>query len=144
MHERHVLKRCDPKEKAKEEKKVVKSFTDIDFPKKTATLSGLLNQLDGVSSNHGRILIMTSNHADKLDPALIRPGRIDKQFHLTFCSKEQIVDFYKLFFGKDEEIPHGLLKQLPERVFTPAEVSNLFLMFRGDKQKAIESLTSKK
>ncbi|KFY34768.1 hypothetical protein V494_06487 [Pseudogymnoascus sp. VKM F-4513 (FW-928)] len=41
------------------------------------SLSALLNVLDGVSSQEGRILIMTTNHIDKLDDALIRPGRVD-------------------------------------------------------------------
>jgi chaperone BCS1 len=41
------------------------------------SLSGLLNILDGVASQEGRILIMTTNHMEKLDKALIRPGRID-------------------------------------------------------------------
>lgn len=44
---------------------------------KQLTLSGLLNAIDGVGSRENRILILTSNHADKLDPALIRPGRVD-------------------------------------------------------------------
>ena len=38
------------------------------------TFSGLLNAIDGVTSTEGRILFMTTNHVDKLDPALIRPG----------------------------------------------------------------------
>lgn len=41
------------------------------------TLSGLLNAIDGLGARDNRILIMTSNHAEKLDAALIRPGRID-------------------------------------------------------------------
>ncbi|KAG5929025.1 hypothetical protein E4U53_002532 [Claviceps sorghi] len=41
------------------------------------SLSGLLNILDGVASQEGRILIMTTNHIEKLDKALIRPGRVD-------------------------------------------------------------------
>lgn len=41
------------------------------------SLSGLLNILDGVASQEGRVLIMTTNHIEKLDKALIRPGRVD-------------------------------------------------------------------
>ena len=41
------------------------------------TLSGLLNAIDGVTSSEGRIVFMTTNYVDKLDPALIRPGRVD-------------------------------------------------------------------
>ena len=46
-------------------------------------LAGVLNVLDGVVDSPGRIVIMTSNHPEKLDPALIRPGRINKQLHLA-------------------------------------------------------------
>jgi mitochondrial chaperone BCS1 len=46
------------------------------------SLSGLLNAIDGVSSNEGRILIMTTNNPEELDKALIRPGRVD--MHVTF------------------------------------------------------------
>src|SRR5690606_7749955 len=41
------------------------------------TFSGLLNAIDGVASGEGRLLFMTTNHPERLDPALIRPGRID-------------------------------------------------------------------
>ena len=46
-------------------------------------LSGLLNVLDGVVDTPERILIMTTNHPERLDPALIRPGRIDKKILLA-------------------------------------------------------------
>ena len=42
------------------------------------TLSGLLNALDGVSSREGRVLFLTTNHPERLDPALVRPGRVDR------------------------------------------------------------------
>jgi len=41
------------------------------------TFSGFLNALDGVASGEERIIFMTTNHVSKLDPALIRPGRVD-------------------------------------------------------------------
>merc|ERR1719158_2290509 len=44
---------------------------------RSVTFSGLLNALDGVASQEGRIYFLTTNHIDKLDPALIRPGRCD-------------------------------------------------------------------
>ena len=40
------------------------------------TFSGLLNMLDGVASTEARILFMTTNYIDRLDPALIRPGKV--------------------------------------------------------------------
>jgi DNA polymerase III delta prime subunit len=46
-------------------------------PPPSLTLGALLNHLDGALCNHGRIFIMTANHVERLDPALIRPGRMD-------------------------------------------------------------------
>lgn len=47
-------------------------------------LTGLLNALDGVVASPGRIVIMTTNHPEMLDPALTRPGRIDKQLVMGY------------------------------------------------------------
>jgi len=58
------------------------------------TFSGLLNALDGVSASEGRIVFMTTNHLENLDPALIRPGRIDLILELgqaTLGQKEELV-----------------------------------------------------
>ncbi|KAI3325627.1 P-loop containing nucleoside triphosphate hydrolase protein, partial [Xylariaceae sp. AK1471] len=52
------------------------------MPKDGCTLSGLLNVLDGVGSHEGRIILMTTNFIERLDAALVRPGRIDKQVYL--------------------------------------------------------------
>lgn len=54
------------------------------------TLSGLLNCLDGVTSTEARILFMTTNYLDRLDPALIRPGRVDVKEYIGFCSNYQL------------------------------------------------------
>merc|ERR1719474_235322 len=53
-------------------------------------LAGLLNVLDGVVDSPGRIVVMTTNHPDKLDPALIRPGRINKRIHLGYVKAAAI------------------------------------------------------
>jgi len=62
------------------------------------TFSSFINCLDGVSAPHGRILFMTTNHVDKLDPALIRPGRIDKQFNIGNATPEQARQIFLRFF----------------------------------------------
>eukprot|EP00301_Raphidiophrys_heterophryoidea_P000353 c10177_g1_i1.p1 GENE.c10177_g1_i1~~c10177_g1_i1.p1 ORF type:complete len:585 (+),score=155.26 c10177_g1_i1:153-1907(+) len=60
-------------------------------------LAGLLNALDGVVDCPGRIVVMTTNHPDKLDPALIRPGRVNIKLHLGFmhtAEAQQMADHY--------------------------------------------------
>lgn len=61
------------------------------------TLSGFLNALDGVAAPDGRIMFMTTNYLEKIDPALLRPGRIDKKFHYTYATESQIYTLAKRF-----------------------------------------------
>lgn len=70
---------------------------------KKITEDCILNILDGIDENYGRITIMTTNKLDVLEniDALMRPGRIDKVIEVTFCSKSQIIGIIKFFFGND-------------------------------------------
>lgn len=61
-------------------------------------LSGLLNVLDGVVDTPERILIMTTNHPEHLDPALIRPGRIDKKILLGYMAPAHATSMIEHYF----------------------------------------------
>ncbi|THH23205.1 hypothetical protein EUX98_g7970 [Antrodiella citrinella] len=69
----------------------------------TLTLSGLLNALDGVAASEGRILFATTNHLDRLDPALSRPGRMDVWIEFKNASKWQAELLFNNFFPSAEE-----------------------------------------
>lgn len=76
---------------------------------KFLTYSGLLNALDGVStSQHGTIIIMTTNYKEKLGDALIRPGRIDFSIELTFCDHHQIVEMTTNIITKSYDIINNI------------------------------------
>lgn len=62
------------------------------------TLSGLLNCLDGVAAQEGCLIFMTTNHIEKLDSALIRPGRVDVQVEFKNATASQITRAYHNFF----------------------------------------------
>ena len=62
-----------------------------------------MNALDGVRSQEGRILIMTTNHKEKLDPALLRPGRADVHAELNYASEKQIKGLFKKFYPEASE-----------------------------------------
>lgn len=66
--------------------------------KSGVTFSGLINALDGITAREGRIMIMTTNHVDKLDPALIRPGRADKQIFMDNANYQQARLMHERFF----------------------------------------------
>jgi chaperone BCS1 len=64
----------------------------------TLSLSGLLNSLDGVAAAEGRLLFATTNHIERLDPALSRPGRMDVWVNFTYATKWQAEGIFKCFF----------------------------------------------
>lgn len=88
--------------------------------KKGITLSGLLNAVDGIAARDGRLLFITSNHPDKLDPALLRPGRVDVRERLELMDEPEAramasawgVDFVQL---------------APPLPIAPARLQNLLL-----------------
>ena len=69
------------------------------------SLSGLLNTIDGAASHEGRVLIMTTNHPNKLDPALIRPGRVDLQIKFTLATRDQCRDIFKRMYSNTDAAP---------------------------------------
>jgi mitochondrial chaperone BCS1 len=79
-----------------------------DAKKQGVTLSGLLNVIDGVFSPPGAVFVMTTNHKEKLDPALIRPGRIDVQLHITYATSDQKKALYHRF-SETRECPQKYL-----------------------------------
>ncbi|KAI1116460.1 BCS1 N terminal-domain-containing protein [Nemania sp. NC0429] len=66
------------------------------------SLSGLLNILDGVASQEGRILIMTTNHVEQLDKALIRPGRVDITVEFGLADKHMTTNIFRNIFASLE------------------------------------------
>lgn len=96
------------------------------------TFSGLLNAIDGVASQEGRIVIMTTNHVEKLDPALIRPGRCDLRIEMKNCSKYQLEKMWMKFFPQHDEMAKDFSNKLDEFVYSPARVQELFMKYRDD------------
>ena len=67
------------------------------------SFSGLLNGLDGIGGKDASIFVLTSNHIERLDPALIRPGRIDLHIQFPNCTDEQIRLMFKQFYADTSE-----------------------------------------
>jgi chaperone BCS1 len=74
-----------------------------DAPMNGITLSGLLNVLDGFHAPSGVLFVMTTNHVEKLDAALLRPGRIDYKLYLGSATYQQKVELYRRFFPDASE-----------------------------------------
>ena len=86
------------------------------------TLADVLNLLDGGREAPGRLLIMTSNHPEALDPALLRPGRVDGIIEFANADAALITDMYKGFFGCPPEFAVPDTKR-----HSPAQVSQYML-----------------
>ncbi|KAJ0298560.1 hypothetical protein Brms1b_013355 [Colletotrichum noveboracense] len=123
-------------------------------PPGTLSLSGLLNVLDGVASQEGRVLIITTNHIEHLDDALIRPGRVDKKIEFQLADTEVVRKlFCTVFEQSEEELPdlgsrekrNEEVRQLavqfagvvPELEFSPADILSFLLANRGSPSSAL-------
>ncbi|KAL3818785.1 hypothetical protein ACJIZ3_004690 [Penstemon smallii] len=107
------------------------------------TLSGLLNFIDGLWSSCGdeRIIIFTTNNKEKLDPALLRPGRMDMHIHMSYLTVEGFklltstylnITGHHRCFGEIEELIEGMK-------VSPAEVAEE-LMQSDDADTSLEGL----
>lgn len=107
------------------------------------SLSGLLNILDGVASQEGRVLIMTTNHIEKLDEALIRPGRVDMMVKFDLANTQMITTIFRSIFATLEgDIPPSA-KPLPSiRVPSSLSKSEIAIRLIEDEKKKAEELAS--
>ena len=110
------------------------------------TFSGLLNAIDGVTSTEGRILFMTTNYVERLDPALIRPGRVDFKQYIGHNSHNQCVRMFGNFFPDETKNNPELPVKFADKVMkldTPvsaAQVQGMFMFYKNDPCKALENV----
>ncbi|KAF0908748.1 hypothetical protein E2562_028567 [Oryza meyeriana var. granulata] len=112
-------------------------------PQQNITLSGLLNFIDGLWSTSGeeRVIVFTTNYKDRLDPALLRPGRMDMHVYMGYCGWEAFKTLVHNYFLVDD---HPLFPEIREVIsqvdVTPAEVSEMMLRSE-DADVALRGLT---
>lgn len=136
------------------------SREDIDLNKSAyqglgrVTLSGMLNVIDGISSSEERIMFMTTNYPEKLDPALKRPGRVDMKFYIGYASETQLARAFERFYPPELGGPTGedFIKaitaakksiKLPksEKIeFSMADVQSYFLLHKDKPQDALKQI----
>ncbi|KAK7221893.1 hypothetical protein V2G26_009896 [Clonostachys chloroleuca] len=121
----------------------------------TVTFSGLLNALDGLAAGEERIAFLTTNHIERLDPALIRPGRVDMMLRIGEATRFQAAQMWDRFYG-DVDLDHSnrerFLNRLDElglfgvnpdgepshRHTSTAAIQGLFLFHKTDMQGSID------
>lgn len=100
------------------------------------TFSGLLNAIDGVAAQEGRVLVMTTNHPEKLDPALIRPGRADVHVELGLVGAGVAKRLFLRFFPGEEPLAERFAMALGDLRVSPAALQGWLLEHAFDAQKA--------
>ncbi|KAJ0096836.1 hypothetical protein Patl1_29031 [Pistacia atlantica] len=119
------------------------NFDAVSRPQRNSwvTLSGLLNFIDGLWSSCGdqRIIIFTTNNKERLDRALLRPGRMDKHIHMSYCTFAGFKILASNYLGiSDEHHLYPEIKYFIKRVkITPAQVAEE-LMKDEDPDVALE------
>lgn len=118
------------------------------------SLSALLNAIDGIGSQEGRLLIMTTNHVDCLDEALIRAGRVDVKLELGLTTHDINAQlFFNTFESgapndedkaeKDKRLKkmaEEFAKKVPDREFSPAEIQLFLLANRKSPHLAVQNV----
>ncbi|KAI9168673.1 hypothetical protein LWI28_000265 [Acer negundo] len=109
------------------------------------TLSGLLNFIDGLWSSCGdeRVIVFTTNHKERLDSALLRPGRMDMHIHMSYCTPSGFRTLVSNYLGININDHHNLFPEIDELMtevqVTPAEIAEE-LMKNEDADIALEGL----
>jgi len=95
-------------------------------------LGFFLNLIDGVLETPGRILIISTNYPEKLDRALVRPGRIDMKIHMTKCSKQMIRNIIGHYY---EDVVNVLSDNIVDGLYgqdvTPAELYQICFKYNS-------------
>ncbi|KAI8165918.1 putative mitochondrial chaperone BCS1-B [Colletotrichum sp. SAR 10_70] len=118
------------------------------------TLSGLLNVLDGVGSQEGRIVIMTTNRPEQLDSALVRPGRVDMKVLLGNISQKSAEEMFVRMFSPDlgstslldmdeiRALAGKFASHIPDNTFTPSLLQGFFQSHLDSPQDAVNSIAA--
>lgn len=105
------------------------------------TFSGLLNALDGVASAEECITFMTTNHPERLDPALLRPGRVDFKILVDNATEDQVERMFMRFYENEDTLCKQFMEKYRElglagKVST-AQLQGLFVYNKQDPTAAL-------
>ncbi|KAJ3437714.1 putative atpase [Anaeramoeba flamelloides] len=103
------------------------------------SFSGLLNCLDGIGSQEGRLFFLTTNHIDRLSPALIRPGRVDQKIFFPLAQKPQTERLFLKFYKNETKLAKQFAELIPEEEISIAMIQQHFLRYLQKPKECIEN-----
>lgn len=111
---------------------------------KGISLSGLLNAIDGIAGQEGRILFMTTNRPEQIDSALTRPGRVDMKVHIDLTTKYQLKYLFLNFFPGFDAQADTFSQLIPEGVYSSAQIQGFFMEFKDSPDLVVDNLAKLK
>ncbi|AJU65872.1 Bcs1p [Saccharomyces cerevisiae YJM451] len=110
----------------------------------SVTFSGLLNALDGVTSSEETITFMTTNHPEKLDAAIMRPGRIDYKVFVGNATPYQVEKMFMKFYPGETDICKKFVNSVKELdiIVSTAQLQGLFVMNKDAPHDALKMVSS--
>ena len=119
------------------------------------TFSGLLNAIDGIitpDSTEPQLLFLTTNYKERLDSALIRPGRVDFQLHVDYCDRHQAKMLYERFYPSKDKLNRNSQKFVEDLFskilqndsnarckISAAQLQGYFMQYKFDENEAMRN-----
>lgn len=97
------------------------------------TMSGLLNALDGVGTPQGIVFLLTTNHIDRIDSAVLRPGRIDMPLHIDYADTPQANLLLGRAYSREFNFAPGTFEGME---ISPADIVDFIKKNFDDPEKA--------
>ncbi|KAE8130815.1 hypothetical protein BDV38DRAFT_43090 [Aspergillus pseudotamarii] len=130
----------------------------------SVTLSAVLNAIDGVAAQENRLLIMTTNHPERLDPALLRPGRVDMKINMGPVQRQEARQIFLMVYLQPtktdfmeitplsipanpdwrlediDNLSTAFASEIPSGRFTAAELQRYLLQYKHDPSAAVRNV----
>lgn len=105
------------------------------------SFSGLLNALDGVTSAEERIIFMTTNHCERLDPALVRPGRVDHHQRISWADDIQAAQLFLNFYPQHAHLAPAFSRAIDALgPVSPAAIQGHFIRYKTSPTAAVDNV----
>lgn len=104
------------------------------------SLSGLLNAIDGVTCQDGRLLFLTTNHIENIDSALIRPGRVDVKVELGLASRYQMENLFLNFYPGRVKEAKAFANSIEPNTLSMALIQGYFMIYKDSPEDALKNV----
>jgi len=138
-----VAQLATPNDQVKEEmnKRIKDINKEIEDIKNVLTLDTILTTFDGINEMRGRVIIATTNHIDRIDPALLREGRFDLRLNLCEFDSDETYELLKIMFKGHPDIDYLEGKKFKSGEYTPVQIVNMRIKY-GTLKELADHLTA--